>query len=113
LVIFSSGNNYADVEDTNLNVQAYAGLADVMLVGATGPDDNYSIYSNYGLPLSIVAPSSAKLFNNDQPTIDTTDRTGANGYNWSSDYTGSGDYGFGGTSAAAPIVAGAAALVLS
>ncbi len=60
-------------------------------------------YSQYGPTLDLVAPSS-----NQHLGITTTDRTGSDGYD-SSDYTSN----FGGTSAAAPVVSGVAAVMLA
>jgi len=60
-------------------------------------------YSQYGPTLDLVAPSSDQHLG-----ITTTDRTGADGYT-TGDYTS----GFGGTSAAAPVVSGVAAAMLA
>lgn len=66
-------------------------------------------YSQYGASLDVVAPSS-----NQHQGISTTDRTGADGYNSTADLL-NGDYTdwFGGTSAAAPLVSGIAASMIS
>lgn len=78
---------------------------DTMAVGASTDLGYRADYSRHGAELDFVAPSSGGLRG-----IATTDRTGAPGY----DRDG-GDYDleFGGTSAAAPLAAGVAALVLS
>jgi len=73
---------------------------------AVGASTNYnyrSCYSQYGSQLDFVAPSDGGT-----RFIYTTDRTGSDGY-------GSGDYTdtFGGTSAACPLAAGIAALILA
>lgn len=60
-------------------------------------------YSQYGPTLDLVAPSSDQHLG-----ITTTDRTGPDGF-VSNDYTS----GFGGTSAAAPVVSGVAAAMLA
>ena len=109
IVVFSAGNG-----NTNVSFPANSHPR-VLAVGAISPcgerkdpntcDDvcwippNCDGGSNYGSQLDIVAPGSL---------IPTTDRVGNNGYV-------SGDYrlDFGGTSAAAPSVAGVAALILS
>ena len=61
-------------------------------------------YSQYGAALDVLAPSSDQNLG-----IVTTDRTGADGYNTSSDYAND----FGGTSASAPIVSGISAVLLA
>ncbi len=60
-------------------------------------------YSQYGPTLDLVAPSSDQHLG-----ITTTDRSGSDGYD-SSDYTSN----FGGTSAAAPVVSGIAAIMVA
>ena len=93
----------------------------VMAVAACTSLNKKAAYSNWGAEISVCAPS-----NNAYPSIGpeptypkvsppfpgravyTTDRSGRAGYD-SSDYTSA----FGGTSSACPLVAGAAALVLS
>ena len=114
VVIFSSGN------ENNSSVSYPGSLYDVMAVGAIScngkrkspstPDGELWWGSNYGSTLDVVAPG---VF------IYTTDRLGNDGYNPDEDdptldipdrnYTAR----FGGTSAAAPYVAGIAALILS
>jgi len=81
-----------------------ASNANSIAVGASTDFDRRADYSQYGSSLFCVAPSNMGW--ND---ITTTDTTGPSGYD------GSGDYfmGFGGTSAATPLRAGVAALVLS
>ena len=76
----------------------------VIAVGATTEFDYRSYFSQYGEDLDLLAPGGGGLVN-----IVTTDRTGADGYNTSDDFTTT----FAGTSASAPIVSGAAALLLS
>lgn len=96
VVVFASGNGYKNCVDYPAN------LASVIAVGAVTNQGVRSSYSNYGSALDIVAPS------NGAAGVRTTDRMGAPGYN-SGNYTNT----FGGTSAACPAVAGAAALTLA
>jgi subtilisin family serine protease/subtilisin-like proprotein convertase family protein len=93
----SSGNSFA----TAINFPArYPGA---IAVGASTDGDVRSAYSNYGPELSVVAPSSGGASG-----ITTTDPRGPNGYS-PNEYSND----FGGTSSAAPLVAGIAALMLS
>ncbi len=82
-----------------------ANLPGVIAVGAIDNNGNIWSYSQRGADLNLVAPSGDIDLNGD---VRTTDRMGADGYS-------SGNYidNFGGTSAAAPQVAGVAALMLS
>jgi subtilisin family serine protease len=80
-----------------------ASHADVIAVGASTEFDYRSYFSQYGAELDLVAPGGGGLVG-----IVTTDRTGDDGYA-SGDVTTQ----FAGTSASAPIVSGAAALLLS
>lgn len=100
VIIFASGNGYKTCVDYPAN------NSNVIAVGAFTNQGNKSNYSNAGSALDIAAPSNAV---SPQPGagVRTTDRMGSSGY-------GSGNYtnGFGGTSAACPVVAGVAALVL-
>ncbi len=77
---------------------------DVIAVGASTEFDYRSYFSQYGDNLDLVAPGGGGLVD-----IVTTDRTGADGYNTAGDEVMT----FAGTSASAPIVSGAAALLLS
>lgn len=107
VVVFAShGNDYYD--DTKFP-QFPSGHPEVISVGASTPDDRVKTPadtwntgaewgSNYGENLHVVAPGVC---------IYTTDLSGADGYS-------SGDFvGFQKTSAATPVVAGVAALILS
>ena len=100
MVIFASGNGSKSCVDFPANVST------AIAVGAFTNQGNRSSYSNYGADLDIMAPSNAV---SPQPGagVRTTDRMGSAGYS-SGNYTG----GFGGTSAACPVVAGVSALVL-
>jgi subtilisin family serine protease/subtilisin-like proprotein convertase family protein len=98
----------------NVNDDAY--LNDVRAIAVAGlrPDGVVSGYSNPGAPILVAAPGGeegiASLF--------TTDRVGTRGYNFVSFTNDLSDYvfaslGFVGTSAAAPLVSGTVALMLS
>ena len=121
VVLFSSGNENA-LNDPRFEISALPG---VIAVGASNDDDQRSVYSNFGETLSFLAPSDdfgshAGIF-----TTDVTDRPGAvpQGTNiagfsllsgeFETDDSGKYTDFFGGTSAACPIAAGVAALVLS
>ena len=98
VIVFSSGN-------TPGGVNYPATHPDVIAVGALAPNGQLADYSQYGPELDLVAPSSATL---EVGSVATTDRMGVVGYS-NSNYTQT----FGGTSAACPLVAGIASLVLS
>ncbi|MDX2248447.1 MAG: S8 family serine peptidase [Bacteroidia bacterium] len=104
VIVFASGNGYKTCVDYPANLSA------VIAVGAFGNDGIKSSYSNAGTALDICAPSndvsSAGFLTG--AGVRTTDRMGSAGYE-SGNYT----TGFGGTSAACPVVAGVAALVVS
>lgn len=93
---------------------AYPAFYDeVVCVGALNSEAFRSYYSQVGAPLDFIAPSGGTFL---QLGIETTDRTGANGYNTTSgaagDYCKAGDdTGFSGTSSATPLASGVAALV--
>ena len=97
IVVFSTGN------EGEIEFPAY--VPGSLSVGAIDKSGNLWNYSGVGVGLGLVAPSGNTNGNGD---VYTLDRAGANGSN-------GGDYrfNFGGTSAAAPQVAGVAALMLS
>ena len=107
--VWAAGNG-GGVKD-NSNKDGYANSIYAIAVGASTSGGTAAGYSEAGSNVAVCAPSSGGL------GIVTTDLTGAAGYN-SSDpgsnepadlaYTGS----FGGTSSAAPLVAGVVALML-
>ncbi len=90
-----SGNN------DRVDYDPYASSRYTISVGAIDADDHHSVYSEPGSSLMLVAPSDS--------TLATTTDTGIYTTSGSTEYTSV----FGGTSAAAPIAAGAVALVLS
>jgi hypothetical protein len=109
--VFAAGNGDAQGHPIDISDPAqrtYNGFAthpNVIAVAASSSKDKVANYSNYGKEISISAPSSSAGC----PGILTTDVRGAGGYNPVGDYCND----FGGTSSAAPLVSGIAALVLS
>lgn len=99
VICFAAGNGDEPVE-----LDGYASYPKVIAVAATTDQDRRAWYSDYGKAISVAAPSSGG-----RNGIWTTDVRGRRGYNPRDDWTGD----FGGTSAACPLVAGTAALVLS
>ncbi len=99
VVFFAAGNG-----DESVELDGYASYPKVIAVAATTDQDRRAWYSDYGKAISVAAPSSGG-----RNGIWTTDVRGRRGYNPRGDWTGE----FGGTSAACPLVAGVAALVLS
>ena len=113
-VIFASGNAGTIYND----VLYPAWLSCTYAVGTTELNDDRFYYSSYGSRLDIVAPSGLTDLNGDVWTLDQMDELGYNP-NLISDCPTSGandvdyDCGFGGTSAACPVVSGVASLILS
>ena len=104
IYVKSAGNT---PEPGNTNYDELANSRFVISVGASSNFGSHSGYSTPGATVRVNAPSNGGSAN-----ISTTDRTGADGYNSSSDYLTNGADGFGGTSASSPIVAGVAALIV-
>jgi serine protease len=93
VVVFAAGNENREIGSTEL-----AAISGVLNVGAINNFDEAAPFSNYGASLALTAPTGSL----------TTDIQGTDGAH-PTDYTNL----FGGTSAACPVVAGVAALVLS
>ncbi len=105
VLLFAAGDENRPIDGHKGGQRSYQGFAlhpDVLAVGASDSHDRRASYSNWGPGLGVVAPSSGVR------RILTTDRSGPAGYA-SGDYT----FDFGGTSAAASLAAGLAALLLS
>lgn len=104
VIVFSSGNS----NSTDLNDHCVAFPAnhpDVISVGAITPTGQRAMYSSVDSDLDFVVPSSAA---DGSFGVVTVDKMGVNGVN-----AGNYNSNFGGTSAAAPIVSGIVALMLS
>ena len=110
IIVFAAGNENQEIGNDE------AGIPEVIGVGATNIDNRRTSYSNYGSELDIMAPGGEHL------GLTTLDQMGQAGLATKSlnyiefdDYK---DYGngisvpFGGTSASAPIVTAAVALML-
>jgi subtilisin family serine protease len=113
-IFMASGNEAASGTTV---VQYPAKLSTVIAVGASTGTDARAPYSEYGPELDIVAPSSSTTNTADLSTLHgvwTTDRADTAGFNPKASKDG-GDYlgFFNGTSAATPLAAGVAALLLS
>ncbi len=105
VVVFAAGNSNHNINAPSKGtLDGFATHPRVIAVAASTSMDERSHYSNYGLEISVTAPSSGK----GGMGILTADVEGKPGYS-PTDYT----YDFGGTSSACPLVAGIAGLVLS
>lgn len=105
VLVKSAGNAFANSQGDLIDGSRFS-----ITVAATAASGAAAPYTNYGANVLVSAPSSGNALLD--PGILTTDRLGAEGYT-GGDYTGTdGLTGFGGTSAAAPIVSGVAALML-
>jgi len=100
------------VPNTIQQVGYPAAFPEAIAVGASTNFDCRAGYSQFGLEVDVVAPSSGGPLN---LRVTTTDRTGADGYDDGDDYLSNepGSAGFGGTSSATPLVSGVAGLMLS
>jgi thermitase len=110
-VVLSAAGNQSD----NIDYDYPAAYPEVIAVGATDDNDQRWDYSNYGSLLEIMAPSGCGSQNGCMTKLWTTDITGNDGLNDSSDPHLILDYTdhFSGTSAACSIATGVAALILS
>lgn len=95
-IVFAAGN--ARTDGDNVNYHNMQNSEYVITVAAIDSDGTYSYFSTPGAALLVAAGGT---------TVWVPDRTGASGYNSGGDYTN-----FSGTSAAAPIVSGAIAVIL-
>ncbi len=121
VVLFASGNEGREAPED------ISGLPTVIAVGSTNANDIRSSYSNYGPHLEVMAPSNfGEEVITMLPSMVTTDNTDDAGYaepgynfggfdDWGMPNLSNPDYtkDFGGTSAACPVAAGVAALILS
>ena len=102
VLVFAAGNDFF----TPATANPYASHPGVITVSASTRSDDFACYSNYGDVVAIAGPSRGCF--DGESGIATTDYVGIEGYD-RGDFT----RGFGGTSAASPVVAGVAGLVLS
>lgn len=119
VILFAAGNEATEL-DPGFD---FSTLPYVIGVGATNARDQFTVYSNYGVDIDVVAPSNDTSLLPQMVTTDNTDDAGfaEPGYNDG----GLDDFGnpnladpnytdnFGGTSAACPVAAGVAALIVS
>lgn len=109
IVVFSSGNNGLDEVSDYAKASIAVGAIDKNDTPAKGLDgDQNTRYTNIGPNQDLVAYGGSIDGNNGDTDIRTIDREGDYGYE-----TGNYNNHFGGTSAACPMVSGAAALILS
>lgn len=115
-IFWAAGNGNEGLEVNGQPRDGYAANPEVMAITASTSKDTKAWYSDFGQAVCICAPSSGNA-NINESAIFTVDRPGKDGYNIGD--PASGDAGgnyynlFGGTSSAAPLVAGIAALMLS
>ena len=110
-IFWAAGNG-----NESVSLDGYASNPDVMAIAASTSRDTKAWYSDHGPEIWICAPSSGDTQLGEKG-IFTVDRRGGPGYNTGLATLGdaAGDYTnrFGGTSSAAPLTAGIAALMLS
>ena len=117
-VICGTGNDFWPFDDPH-TISYPASLAETIAVGASTSQDVRARYSQVGSGIDVVAPSSGPSRDGTLTLrVETTDLQGTNGYNTANspdgDYCNANDdTGFGGTSAATPLTAGIAGLMLS
>ncbi|MCB9529306.1 MAG: S8 family serine peptidase [Myxococcales bacterium] len=102
VILFAAGNDFF----TPATANPYAAHPQIITVAASSRVDDFACYSNYGSVIAIAAPSQGCF--DDEPGIVTADYAGGEGYSG-----GDSTRDFGGTSAASPVAAGLAGLVLS
>ena len=115
--VYSAGNYRGAVAEDSGKSRAH-NLPGVVVVAALGSNGTRASYSNFGANVTVAAPSNS----NGAFAITTTDRVGSVGYNTngSNNFAGTASGGsgldytnaFGGTSSAAPLVAGVLALAI-
>lgn len=105
IVVRAAGNSADSANGDAFNTSRYA-----IVVGAHDWEGDASWYTNRGPNLLVSAPTSGNTTDGDLRIV-TTDRLGGEGYA-PEDYTWTDSTGFGGTSSAAPTVAGVVALML-
>jgi subtilisin family serine protease len=105
IVVKAAGNSADSANGDAMNATRHA-----IIVGAHDWEGDASWYTNRGPNLLVSAPTSGNTPEGDLRIV-TTDRMGGEGYA-PDDYTWTDSTGFGGTSSAAPTVAGVVALML-
>ena len=112
VLVWAAGNGNESVSN-----DGYASYDKVIAVSASSHEDKKAAYSDFGPEVSVAAPSNHFVPGKAVGGIWTTDRMGGAGYNngdpMKGDSAGLYANDFGGTSSAAPVVAGIAALMLS
>jgi Ca2+-binding RTX toxin-like protein len=101
IIVNSASNDWA-TDRRDANTSEFSAARQTITVGAVTDLGDVAYYANRGANVLISAPSSGGY-----KGMVTTDRTGSAGYD-AGDYTST----FGGTSGAAPVVSGVAALML-
>lgn len=107
--VFAAGNDRG-TENGDANKTQNQANPNSVTIASSGPTGTFSDYSSFGANVAAVAPSDT----NSGPAIFSTDRIGEDfGYNGAGDPLPNPDYTsiFGGSSASAPLGAGAAAIV--
>lgn len=116
LIFFAAGNGNENISDPE-TFDGFAANPDVIAVGAVNASGVRSAYSDFGIDLDIIAPSSdidagyvwnPYAVDMTEDGIWTIDARGYYGY-FQTDYTAS----FGGTSSATPLAAAVAGLLIS
>lgn len=110
IIFFAAGNGNESIEE-----DGFASNPDVFAIGATNASGIRSSYSDYGVSLDFMAPSSDRNGYSTTDGIHTTDNV-YKGYvpgTLAGDTSGKYVFEFGGTSSACPLAAGIAGLVLS